>query len=61
MIAPLLLRLLGPLQGARISGGCEHCGAYQTATAVRAGVWRITVHHDADCEWLTARTRRHAA
>jgi hypothetical protein len=56
-----LLRVLGPLQGARIPGGCEHCDAYQTAEPIQATAWRITVHHDADCPWLAARKSRKAA
>jgi hypothetical protein len=47
--------ILGPLDGARIPGGCEHCDAYQTAAPVQAGVWSVTVHHDAWCPWLKQR------
>ena len=54
----LLLRLLGPHEGARIPGGCESCDAFQTVEPIRAGVWRIAVHHDADCAWLRARRDR---
>ncbi|MGH9106789.1 MAG: hypothetical protein ACRDZX_13340 [Acidimicrobiales bacterium] len=41
--------LLGPLDGARIPGGCGHCSAYQTVQPLAAGVWNVTVHHDVDC------------
>lgn len=44
--------LLGPLDGARIPGGCDHCDAYQTVNPTTAGVWKITVHHDDDCTWF---------
>jgi hypothetical protein len=44
--------LLGPLDGARIPGGCDHCDAYQTTGPVSTGVWSITVHHDDDCPTL---------
>ena len=45
---------LGPLDGARIPGGCDHCDAYQTTTPIAAGVWSITVHHDDNCPELAA-------
>jgi hypothetical protein len=45
--------LLGPLDGARIPGGCDHCDAYQTAAPSSAGVWVLTVHHDDNCPQLT--------
>jgi hypothetical protein len=44
--------MFGPLEGARVDGGCEHCDAYQTVEAVKAGVWRLTVHHDPGCKRL---------
>lgn len=44
-----LVELLGRLDGERISGGCADCSAYQTVHAVSAGVWSVTVHHDATC------------
>jgi hypothetical protein len=47
-----LTDLLGPLDGARIPGGCHHCDAYQTTHPVEAGVWSITVHHDDWCPVL---------
>jgi hypothetical protein len=53
-------RLLGPLEGARILGGCDYCAAYQTVDPVRAGVWLTTVHHDDDCPVL-ARVQEAAA
>lgn len=49
-----VLRLLGPLEGKRIPGGCGHCNAYQTVTPIRAGVWTTTVHHDDWCPFLAA-------
>lgn len=47
-------RVLGPLDGERVPGGCEDCDAYQEVTAVNPGVWSITVHHDDDCPFLAA-------
>lgn len=47
-----LADLLGPLDGARLPGGCDHCEADQTATPISAGVWQVTVHHATDCPWL---------
>lgn len=49
-----LTDFLGPLDGAQVSGGCDHCDAYQTAAPVAEGVWSITVHHDAGCPVLLA-------
>ena len=46
--------LLGPLDGARIPGGCDHCDAYQTAAAIDDGIYRVTVHHDDDCQVIAA-------
>lgn len=46
--------VLGPLDGARIPGGCDHCDAYQTVEAVHPGVWIIHVSHDAWCPALGA-------
>lgn len=45
---PRLAEILGPLDGAELPGGCDQCDAYQSV-AVRAGVWHVTVSHDADC------------
>jgi hypothetical protein len=47
--------ILGPLDGARIPGGCDHCDAYQTVTPLEAGAWRVCVHHDEWCPWLRQR------
>jgi hypothetical protein len=47
-----LVNMLGPLDGARILGGCEHCDAYQTVEAVKPGVWVIHVFHDEWCPVL---------
>ena len=53
-------RTLGPLDGARIPGGCGHCDAYQAVAAVAAGVWTLAVHHDDDCPFLAALEERRA-
>jgi len=45
-------RQLGPLDGARIPGGCDHCDAYQAVRAVEAGIWSIGVYHDDGCPIL---------
>jgi hypothetical protein len=45
---------LGPLDGARIAGGCETCDAYQKVAPVSAGVWSVQVFHDDDCPVLAA-------
>ena len=47
-----IARMLGPLDGARIPGGCDMCDASQTVTPISAGVWTINVHHDAWCPFL---------
>jgi hypothetical protein len=47
-------RLLGPLEGRRIPGGCDQCDAYQTVEPIEAGVWKTTVHHDDGCPVLAA-------
>ncbi len=47
-----LARQLGPLEGKRISGGCDTCDAYQTAEPLEAGGWKIVVHHDEWCPRL---------
>jgi len=41
--------MLGPLDGSRIPGGCDHCDSYQTVGPRAAGVWELLVHHDSDC------------
>ncbi len=46
--------ILGPLDGARVAGGCSCCDAYQTVEPVQAGVWMIEVHHDDWCPVLAA-------
>ncbi len=50
----VLRGILGPLDGARIPGGCDCCNAYQTVQPIAAGIWSITVLHDDDCPWLAA-------
>jgi len=46
----------GPLEGARLEGGCGECNAYQTVEPFEAGVWTMTVHHDDWCPVLKARS-----
>jgi hypothetical protein len=48
-------RMLGPLEGARIPGGCDQCDAYQMVEPVAPGVWTINVYHDDWCSFLRAR------
>jgi hypothetical protein len=50
-----LANVLGPLDGAKIPGGCDHCDAYQTVRPASALEWHIVVHHDDDCPWLAGR------
>jgi hypothetical protein len=50
-----LLERLGPLDGQRVPGGCEHCDAYQTVRPVSAGMWSISIHHDDWCPVLAQR------
>lgn len=45
---------LGPLDGARIPGGCDDCNAYQKVRLESAGVWSVTVCHDDWCPFLAA-------
>jgi hypothetical protein len=52
--------LFGPLDGARIRGGCEWCDAYQRVRPITAGVWNITVFHDDWCPFWR-RIRREAS
>jgi hypothetical protein len=47
-----LASALGPLDGARIPGGCDSCNAYQTVQPVNGGVWLLAVHHDGWCPVL---------
>jgi hypothetical protein len=42
-------RVLGPLDGAQVPGGCECCDAYQTVHPQAHGVWVVAVHHDTWC------------
>lgn len=51
MIDPVV-NLLGPLEGARIPGGCESCDAYQTVEPIEAGVWLVNICHDDACPVL---------
>lgn len=47
-----LAELFGPLDGARIPGGCDDCDAYQIVEPASPGVWSIGVHHDDWCPTL---------
>ncbi len=58
MKANPLVNILGPLDGAKIPGGCDQCDAYQTVEAVTAGIWNITVYHDEWCPALRRIERR---
>ena len=40
---------LGPLDGARIPGGCDHCAARTTVTRTPTGRLVITTEHDTTC------------
>jgi hypothetical protein len=46
-----IVNLLGPLDGARIDGGCEECDAVQSVRST-AGVWVIDVRHEDGCPRL---------
>ena len=56
-----LVNILGPLDGAKLPGGCDYCDAYQTAWPLEANAWSITVHHDDDCPWYAQRRAEGAA
>jgi len=47
-----LASILGPLDGAQVPGGCEHCDAYQTVHPTGPGTWVVAVHHDGWCVQL---------
>jgi hypothetical protein len=49
-----LADVFGPLDDARVPGGCAACDAYQTAEPGALGVWTVTVHHDDWCPILEA-------
>jgi hypothetical protein len=49
-----LRELYAKLDGVDILGGCDHCDAYQTLEPVQDKIWKVTVHHDADCPRLAA-------
>lgn len=54
-----LVNLLGPLDGAEITGGCSRCTSYQTIRAVSEGFWVVTIHHDDDCPvWQRIKAKR---
>jgi hypothetical protein len=47
-----LARIFGPLEGASVPGGCDHCNADQTVEPLEAGVWVIHVWHDDGCPFF---------
>lgn len=47
-----LVNVLGPLDGARVPGGCDCCAAVQTVRAQEPGVWVVEVLHDDGCPVL---------
>jgi hypothetical protein len=47
-----LREVFGPLDGARIPGGCNSCEAYQTPECIAHGVWILKVFHDDWCPTL---------
>ena len=49
--------MLEPLPDQPIHGGCDDCDAYQEMTTDGAGVYVVTVRHDASCPWLRAHER----
>ena len=53
-----LTAYIAALDGARIPGGCHHCGAYQIVRAYAHGAdfHQISVYHDGGCPELAART-----
>lgn len=59
-VRDLIRNIFGPLDGAKIYGGCEHCEAYQTVKPITDGGWSITVHHDDWCPWWAPRQNRAA-
>jgi hypothetical protein len=48
----LARQLFGPLDGAKVPGGCPRCDAYQTVDPLAAGDWLLTIVHDDDCPEL---------
>ena len=58
-----LTKMLAPLVGMEIPGGCDHCDAYQTVDEDRElpGVWHMRVHHDDWCPFLREYERRHTS
>lgn len=55
------LKMLGPLEGKRIPGGCDKCDAYQTVEPVAGGQWLLEVHHDDWCPVLARHNARREA
>lgn len=47
-------RMLAPLAGQRIDGGCDDCHAYQELEQVEPGVWVLNVRHDNTCPFLAS-------
>lgn len=52
-----MAKLLGPLEGAEVPGGCESCNAFQTVEPIERGMWMITVHHDPGCAVLARKAK----
>ena len=46
-----LQEVIGSFVGREISGGCDHCDAYQTVTPIMPGGWSVGIHHDDWCPW----------
>jgi hypothetical protein len=44
--------VLGPLDGARIPGGCDVCNAYQVPQCIGHKAWVLHVYHDDWCPLL---------
>ena len=49
--------MLEPLPDQPIPGGCDDCDAVQRLTTDGAGIYVLTVEHDASCPWLLGVTR----
>jgi hypothetical protein len=47
-----LQRVFGPIDGARIPGGCEDCDAFQKPVQIAFGVWVLQIFHDDWCPTL---------
>ena len=54
-----ILRVLGPLEGATIPGGCDKCNAEQRVEPIAAGVWRLGIYHEPGCPFLAELEAQH--